>query len=280
VSIQFGDGNQTAAMLFENAVLQDCVSCDESIGAIEFYRPLSWDAYHGRLHCHHQSIWKSPANGEKMVFSRISREWKARDVRASIDMLSWAGVIHRILHTSGAGLPLSAQADDTVFKTLFLDVGLMNTLCGAQPLTLEQFQSHRFLHEEPLAEQFVGQQLLYSLGPQNKPELFYWQREGKSSNAEVDYIIPAGPFAIPVEVKAGVSGTLRSLHQFAASYHPALSLRFDCNPPSTQYVRHTIISPEGKKQVAYKLLSLPLYHAEDAARLAKHLFLQEPAKHG
>jgi predicted AAA+ superfamily ATPase len=206
--------------------------------------------------------------GEKVTFSRVSRDWKARDVRVAVDMLAQAGIISRIHHTSGAGMPLAAQADDTIFKGLFLDVGLMNALCGAVPLTMEEFQSHRFLHEGALAEQFVGQHLLYTPGPFARPELYYWQREGKSANAEVDYLIHAGKHPLPVEVKAGLSGSLKSLHQFVAAYHPPLALRFDLNPPSMQNVDHTIMAPDGKKAITFKLMSLPLYHAGDAARLA------------
>jgi len=203
--------------------------------------------------------------GKKFVYAQVNRDWKAREIRSAVDLLAQAGIIHRVHHVSGAGIPLGASAEDRVFKPLFLDVGLMNTACGAAPLTLEQFQSQRFLHEGPLAEQFVGQHLLCSAGPTAKPELHYWLREGKNANAEVDYVIQAGSRVVPVEVKAGASGSLRSLHQFAAAHEAPLALRFDLNPPSVQRVQHSAVTPRGHQQVAFDLISLPLYQVEYAA---------------
>jgi len=45
------------------------------------------------------------------------------------------------------------------------------------------------VNEGGLAEQFIGQHLLH---PFQAPQLCYWLREGKSSNAEVDYVISQG----------------------------------------------------------------------------------------
>ncbi len=55
--------------------------------------------------------------------------------------------------------------------------------------------------------------------PQAAPELYYWHREAKSSNAEVDFIFKLDEQAIPVEVKSGSSGKMRSLQSFMQS-HP------------------------------------------------------------
>ena len=47
-----------------------------------------------------------------------------------------------------------------------------------------------------------------------QPALFYWQREAKSSNAEVDYILSISQKIIPIEVKSGTKGSMQSLFQF------------------------------------------------------------------
>lgn len=211
------------------------------------------------------------AVGRKLVFSKVNSDWKAKDIRHAVDLLAQAAIIHRVHHTSGAGVPLSAFSDDSLFKPLFLDVGLMNMGCGAVPLTLEEFNSHRFLHEGALAEQFIGQHLLRNAAPQARPELFYWVREGKSTNAEVDYLQQAGTHVVPVEVKAGTGGSLRSLHQFVATYNTPVALRFDMNPPSVQDVRHTISTPEGQKEIAFTLVSMPLYQVEYAMEVVKRM---------
>ena len=59
-----------------------------------------------------------------------------------------------------------------------------------------------------MAEQFVGQELLIT----QEDDLFYWSRQAKSSSAEVDYLVQQNKRILAVEVKSGVSGTLKSLH--------------------------------------------------------------------
>jgi uncharacterized protein len=62
-----------------------------------------------------------------------------------------------------------------------------------------------------LAEQFVAQELRHI---QDQGKLYYWQRLEKSSTAEVDFLAVKRGEVIPVEVKSGVAGRLRSLHLF------------------------------------------------------------------
>ena len=88
----------------------------------------------------------------------------------------------------------------------------MNRLCGLDWLALKDLDDRRLVNEGALAEQFVGQHLLYLEEGRETPRLNYWLREGKSANAEVDYAIARGARIVPVEVKAGTSGILRSLH--------------------------------------------------------------------
>ena len=89
-----------------------------------------------------------------------------------------------------------------------VDIGLMQHLRGV-PIDLEYGKADLLkIHEGDLAEQFVGQEMLVSQGS----DLHYWSREAKSSNAEVDYLAVIGGSIVPVEVKNGPSGRLRSLH--------------------------------------------------------------------
>jgi hypothetical protein len=92
--------------------------------------------------------------------------------------------------------------------------------------------------------------------------LNYWVRQAKTSNAEVDYVVSQGPLIIPVEVKSGKSGSLKSLQQFVAQKNIPLAVRFDLNPPGIQDISHQISAAKGIKSARYKLLSLPLYLVE------------------
>jgi len=115
-----------------------------------------------------------------------------------------------------------------------------------------------------MAEQFIGQHLLYGKELYREPSLFYWNRQSKGSTAEVDYLIQAGNRVVPVEVKAGKTGRLRSLQVFIQEKHAPLGLRFNDDLPSF-LESHTSIA--GKDAVPFKLLSLPLYLVEQASRL-------------
>ena len=116
-----------------------------------------------------------------------------------------------------------------------------------------------------LAEQFVGQHLSF-LDP-GKPSLHYWLREGKKENAEVDYVIAAGEKVLPVEVKAGAAGSLKSLHQFCLEKKSASALRLDLNKPSRFPVTFKARDGADSTDVHFELLSLPLYAVEASAAL-------------
>ena len=89
-------------------------------------------------------------------------------------------------------------------------------MAGISPADIRGLSEQRLINEGALAEQFVGQQLLRSHELNSPLLLHYWQRSGKKGNAEVDYIIQLESDIIPLEVKAGTTGTLKSLHQFMA----------------------------------------------------------------
>ena len=128
------------------------------------------------------------------------------------------------------------------------------------------------VNEGGLAEQFIGQHLLH---PFQAPQLCYWLREGKSSNAEVDYVISQGNLIVPIEVKAGKSGALKSLQQFVFRKRVELAVRFDLNLPSVQDVKNVIRTQEGNREVEYTLVSLPLYMVEELPRILDDLRKEE-----
>lgn len=111
-----------------------------------------------------------------------------------------------------------------------------------------------------LAEQFIGQHLSWDAHQQD--DLFYWTRESKNSNAELDYVIARGSLIVPIEVKSGKSGSLKSLHQFMYEKGLDHAFRFDALPPSTQTVNTQITTMQNSQPVSYQLHSLPLYAIE------------------
>ena len=199
--------------------------------------------------------------GRKIKFVNISRDERAAEVRRALELLTLSRVVYPVVHSSANGLPLGAQRDDRQFKALFLDIGLVNRLCG---LDLVGVQELITIHEGSLAEQFVGQQLL-SAGPAfAEPQLFYWAREARNANAEVDFVISRHQEILPVEVKAGKTGTLRSTFQFLLEKNRHLAVRFHAGSPALEKVK---LPGTGEKSA--HLLSLPLYAVGQLDRLLK-----------
>ncbi len=123
------------------------------------------------------------------------------------------------------------------------------------------------VYEGALAEQFVGQELLNS-GPHfEEGVLHYWGREAKNANAEVDYLLAHGTRIIPVEVKAGKTGALKSLHLFLYDKKLQFGLRFNMDKPSIGHLSAKVRLKKREGDLTYSLLSLPLYLVGQLHRL-------------
>ena len=205
--------------------------------------------------------------GKKIKYSHISRDEGARELRVAIDLLSKAQIINPVYHSHCSGLPLQAEIDEFTYKALFLDIGLMNRLCGLDWLAISALDDRQLINEGALAEQFIGQHLLYYRGFSEPPALCYWLRQQKSANAEVDYVIAQGNLITAVEVKAGKSGTLKSMLQFVYSKQAPLGVRFDLNSPSLQKVHHSLRQADSTIVLTFDLISLPLYMVGQLTRI-------------
>ncbi len=208
-----------------------------------------------------QTFRQIPRNvGRKVKYSNISREHRSKEVKAAIDLLSRARICHKVQHSHCSGVPLYADVNENTYKLIFMDIGMVNHICGNDWITLQSFIDRDLVNEGSLAEQFIGQHL--TILKNEAPQLCYWLRQGKSNNAEVDYVISQGNLILPIEVKAGKSGSLKSLHQFVFQKKVNLAVRFDLNPPGVQTVQHTVATADGNRTITFKLLSLPLYLVE------------------
>jgi predicted AAA+ superfamily ATPase len=206
--------------------------------------------------------------GKKVKYSNIAREEPSKRVKDTVELLAKARVCHQVFHSHCTGIPLYAEINPNAYKLLFMDVGIANYFCGNDWIFLESIDDRNLVNEGGLAEQFIGQQLF---NPRQAPRLTYWLREARSANAEVDYVISQGNLIVPVEVKAGKSGSLKSLQQFVFRKGARIAVRFDLNPPSVQKVKHVIRTREGNRAVEYKLVSLPLYLVEELPRILDSL---------
>jgi len=170
--------------------------------------------------------------GQRFVYSHVSGEHRARELAPALDLLEKAGVVHRVLQSPGSGCPLRAGARPDRFKVLFLDVGLAQALLGLDTAELILDASTAITHRGTIAKAFVGQEMIAYGFPWAGRELFYWHREARGSNAEVDYLLEDGGKVLPIEVKSGRRGKLKSMRMFLEK-NGALSpygIRFSLHP--------------------------------------------------
>lgn len=204
--------------------------------------------------------------GQKFKYVNVDRDERSKDLAESLNQLCMAKVAHKIFHTSANGIPLGAEYNEKIFKVLFLDVGLVVTQTGLSALDFVNQEQFMLINAGGIAEQFIGQHLLYAKSFHEEPELYYWQREKAQSAAEVDYLLNVGQVIIPVEVKAGKTGTLKSIQSFLAEKDRDFAVRFNSDRPS---LVDTAVHLPNQKKKTFRLLSLPLYLVGQAHRFVK-----------
>lgn len=164
--------------------------------------------------------------GRKLKYTNISNLYKSRDLGQALELLELAGLVIRIYHTNANGIPLEHEKNFKKFKTIFFDVGLVMRMLRIPINKLITNEDITLINEGAIAEQLAGQELLALSSCKEKGRLFYWHREAKSSNAEVDYLIERGIDIIPIEVKSGLKANMKSLQMFIKEKHPPYALCF------------------------------------------------------
>ncbi|MBW2366554.1 MAG: ATP-binding protein [Deltaproteobacteria bacterium] len=200
--------------------------------------------------------------GEKVKYTNISREDRAKDLKQAIGLLTKARLLIPAFHSNCSGIPIRSGINEKFYKLYFLDIGLLNYLNGLEWAHISTLADRSLLNEGVLAEQFIAQHLAYRYEGLEPPDLFYWLREKKTGNAEVDFVASAGKIIVPIEVKAGKSGSIKSLQQFTIDKKSILTCRFDLNQPSIQDLSHRTRQKQRIQTVNYKFVSLPLYLVE------------------
>lgn len=194
------------------------------------------------------------AVGRRFKYSFIDPDAKSRDLQTALDQLCWAGLLNPVIATAAGGMPLQSQSKSRVQKLVYLDIGMLQTALKVDPLLFFR-EDLTLIHSGALAEQFVGQELLAYANPYDRMQLYFWEREKKDSDAEVDYVLPVGSNIIPIEVKSGSTGKLRSIHVFLEEKKSPFGIRIYAAPP----------------QKSDSILSLPFYLVSQIPRLCRNL---------
>jgi uncharacterized protein len=202
--------------------------------------------------------------GSKFKYSVVNKDVQSVSIKNALNLLCKARLCHKVFASTASGIPLEAGIKDNIFKVILFDVGLLSSIMGLPLYEITKLSEINFTNEGPITEQVIGQ-LLRTLSPYYlEPKLCYWIREQRGSEAEVDYLTHHEEQIIPIEVKSGTTGTLRSLHGFMKQKGLKKAVRFNSDYASVAKIQ---IHDHTGDLVEYQLISLPLYMVEQMPRL-------------
>lgn len=188
--------------------------------------------------------------GQKFVYSRVDRDVRTETIKNALLLLETAGIAKRCFHTSAQRAPLGAESDDKKFKVFFFDIGIAQRILG---LDIRQWMLNPLplSNQGEIAEQLIAQEIIAYSDFHKLCKLYYWHREARSSNAEVDFILIKNGEIIPVEVKSSLKGSMKSIQLFLESHpHSSYALKIS----------------EGQFSQHHHLVEIPLYALESWLR--------------
>ena len=189
---------------------------------------------------------------KRFKFSELYPETQSRAIRRVIDLFEMARLVTKIVATNANGIPLEAESNPDDYKLAMVDIGLLGSYLGIQQAPSEIWND-AFVHAGALTEQFVGQELLALHAAHQDSRLYYWRRDRRPEQAEIDYITQLGNRIYPIEVKSGRAGHLKSLRNFIELKKMPFGIRIS------------------QHELSYRdrVLSVPLYGTSALARLVR-----------
>ena len=152
--------------------------------------------------------------GTKFTYSYPNATLNNKQIKEALNLLMMAGLIHPVVHSDSRGIPLGAQINPKKRKFLFMDCGILQRILGLNAADILLQNTLDTINKGNIAELFVGLELLKTASPYEKQSLHYWHREARNSQAEVDYVVQIKDKIVPIEVKSGTKGAMKSLRIF------------------------------------------------------------------
>ncbi|RQP15087.1 MAG: DUF4143 domain-containing protein, partial [Parapedobacter sp.] len=177
--------------------------------------------------------------------------YRSREVGEAFRTLDAARIVRMIYPTTDLSPPLRPDIKKSP-RLQFLDTGLINYTLGIQGELLGMTDLSS-AYRGAIIPHLVTQELI-SLQQQTDNKPLFWVRQKPQSSAEVDLLFVYQRFVIPIEIKSGATGSLKSLHQYIeAADHP-----FAIRIYGGEFRLEKAITPGGKP---YLLLNVPYYAA-------------------
>lgn len=204
--------------------------------------------------------------GQKIKYSELLPDARHPVIKKSLSLLEQARIVTKCSHTNASGIPLISQIDESVFKLYFLDIGLLNYLLGLDANDILSLSTEKLLTEGIMAEQFIAQHLKYLTAKDSSLPLMYWLKDKKKEAAEIDFVIQRSKKIIPIEVKSGKTGTLKSLNYFMVEKKLPQAVRFDLlerkKGMSVEKINTSLFDGIKQQKCIYNLSNFPLFLIE------------------
>lgn len=163
--------------------------------------------------------------GRKFTYTYPNSTLNNVQIKEALVLLEMAGLIYSVTHSACNGIPLGAEINSKFKKILLFDTGIFQRILGLNISELMLEDNFQILNKGNIAELYVGLELLKNQTCYTKNDLYYWQRDAKNSQAEIDYVIQKNESILPIEVKAGTKGAMQSMHIFMAEKKSILGIR-------------------------------------------------------
>jgi predicted AAA+ superfamily ATPase len=161
--------------------------------------------------------------GSRITFANFGKSnYRSRETGEAFRTLEKAMLLQLVYPVTRTKLPMEEKLGFSP-KLLMLDTGLVNYSAGLQKQLVISKRIDE-VYNGRIAEHIAGQELL-CLTPSVRSKLTFWVPQKSNSQAELDFVLPWKDMLIPIEVKSGASGTLRSLHRFVDEAHHDIAVR-------------------------------------------------------
>ena len=150
----------------------------------------------------------------KFIYERATVEKGNAQVKQALDLLIMAGLAIPVTHTAANGIPLGAEINPKYRRIIPCDTGIFLHILGIDKSPILMADDFKIVNQGALAEIYAGLELLKVGGNHQRRQLYCWSREKAQSSAQIDYLIQRGADIIPIEVKSGTQGGMKSLNTF------------------------------------------------------------------
>ena len=184
--------------------------------------------------------------GERITYEKFGESlFRSREMKEAFDVLERALIVYRSRPSVSTNIPIIEKLRKAP-KLFFLDVGLVNYRIGFKEFFVKG--SLDTVYRGRISEQVVAQEI--AARTFRRPSLQFWIRE--KGAAETNFLYSFKEMVVPIEVKSGKTGTLKSLNLFMEKSHHSCAIRVY----SGKLRMDQIVLPSGKK---FHLCSIPYY---------------------